>query len=311
MMTLKELRAKRKSVAGIEQITKALKVVSQNKLLKAQHQWYKGRKAFVSTLVRLEQLQYVRSLQDATLPAAVISPSVTFLIILASDRGFCGAFNSRLQKTSAHILASTPTLKHVIIIGKKLASWGQQMAAQYPQLTWECIPNIYEFTQKTVKEWLEKIYPQLPLLDNTQQTHIVYTHYINAITQEVVTAPLGQFESEDLRIALADLDPEYVSPPAQQESIGKIFEDTLPLMRPNLGAIIHAWKKMCFFQQFLSILYEHTVSEHSARMRAMEKAGENASDLLFELQKQYNNLRQTNITKELVEITAGVQSTEH
>jgi F-type H+-transporting ATPase subunit gamma len=311
MMTLKELRAKRKSVAGIEQITKALKVVSQNKLLKTQHQWYKGRKEFISTLKRLEQLQYVQHIQDPPPPSPSVPASIRVLIILASDRGFCGAFNSKLQKTSAHILSSTLELERVVIIGKKLAAWGQQMAVRHLHLTWECIPNIHEFTQKNVKDWLEKLYPELPLSDDAQQVSIVYTHYINAITQEVVVLPMGRFESKDLQATLESLDPKYTPPLVHQESIGSVFENTLPLMRPDLSAVITAWKKMCFFQQFLSILYEHAVSEHSARMRAMEKAGDNASELLLALQKQYNNLRQTNITKELVEITAGVQSTEN
>lgn len=311
MMTLKELRAKRKIVAGIEQITKALKVVSQNKLLKTQHQWHKGRKEFISTLKRLEQLQYVQDIEAPTPPSLSVPAPVTLLIILASDRGFCGAFNSRIQKISAHILESTPELERVIIIGKKLAAWGQQMTAQYLHLTWECIPNIHEFTQKNVKIWLEKIYPEFFLSDRAQQAHIVYTHYINAITQEVVVSPIGQFESTDLRIALKSLDPEYTALPMHQEPIGSIFNHTLPLMRPDLPTVIEAWKKMCFFQQFLSTLYEHAVSEHSARMRAMEQAGDNASELLSGLQKQYNSLRQTSITKELVEITAGVQSTEN
>ena len=310
MMTLKELRAKRKSVAGIEQITKALKLVSQNKLLKTQHQWYKGRKEFIATLKRLEQLQYVQSVYDTVSPNPETAKTVTWLIVLAADRGFCGAFNSKIQKAAAHTLHSNPTLQRVIIIGKKLATWSQQIAAQYPHLIVEYIPSIHEFTQKNVKSWLEATYAHLPLFSSTERVDMIYTHYINAITQEVVVSPIGQFESRDLKNTLHTLDSEHVAPHIQGDSIGDIFENTIPLMRPDLPSVINAWKKMCFFQQFLSLLYEHSVSEHSARMRAMEKAGDNASELLAELQKQYNNLRQTNITKELVEITAGVQSME-
>lgn len=317
MITLKELRIKRKSVEGISQLTKALKVVSQNKLLKAQHQWHKGRKEFLFTLMRLKQLQYVRDVENNIAGGFLNAPNEPrepkVLIVLSSDRGFCGAFNTKIQKLTMHCLKTFSKLQCVIMIGKKISALGPSFSSQYPHIQFEYIHNIQMFSQKKIKEWLGELHQNVSCFESCDLCYVIYAHYINALTQDIVCAPLGMFDDPELLNKISHELPTHThwNPMEKDATVGALFENTIPMLRPDADSVIEMWKKMCFFQQFLSLLYEHFVSEHNARMRAMEKAGDNAKDLLSELQKQYNNLRQGTITKELVEITAGVQSMEN
>ncbi|PPE03632.1 FoF1 ATP synthase subunit gamma [Holospora curviuscula] len=311
MMTLKELRTKRKSVAGIEQLTKALKVVSQTKLLKAQHQWHRAQKEFNTTAHRLEQLHYFHFLKTSLreprdtafqlFPNSASSKEPRHLIVLASDRGFCGGFNTKIQKAVWECLQEMPQLDQVSIIGKKIAPLVQRNAFQYPHIRFEYLYNIQNFAQKEAVEWLEGVYQSAPYA-SLKGCYILYMHYINALSQQVIWVPLG-FSDPRKKNPVSSL-------PSLDKSIGEYFDYTLPLLSPNPAAVLKAWEKMCFFKHFLSLLQEHLVSEHSARMIAMEKAGDNATELLLSLQKQYNYLRQNKITKELVEITAALESME-
>ena len=312
MMTLKELRTKRKSVAGIEQLTKALKVVSQTKLLKAQYQWHRAQKEYAAMARRLKELEYFDFLTRTSLvdenqahvahflpmPAS-LEPK--HLIVLASDRGFCGGFNAKIQKVMLECLTEMPHLDKVTVVGKKIALFLQRNASQYPGIHFEYLYNIQHFAHKEVIEWLEDVYQ---VNTSLKGCYVVYMRYVNALSQHVLGVPLGKIPHEKNTSSSAILD--VFSP--SNKSIGDYFHHTLPLLLPDGPTLLKAWEKMCFFKHFLSLLHEHLVSEHSARMIAMEKAGDNATELLCSLKKQYNYLRQNKITKELVEITAALQA---
>ncbi|ETZ04747.1 MULTISPECIES: F0F1 ATP synthase subunit gamma [Holospora] len=316
MITLKELRTKRKSVAGIEQLTKALKMVSQTKLLKAQHQWRRAQKEFKAMVSRLEHLRYFDFLTKASLEkkddvsvefsdSSFVDSDPKHLIVLASDRGFCGGFNGKIQKEASDCLLRLAQLEHVTIVGKKIVFWAQQEALKYPHIHFEYLYNIQNFSQKEAISWLEEIYKKNSYND-LKGCYVLYMHYINAISQQVELLPLAQNEHRKN----IDSGFEESSFFSMKKSVGEYFHNTLPLLLPDSATLLKAWEKMCICKHFISILQEHLVSEHSARMMAMEKAGDNATELLLSLQKQYNYLRQNQITKELVEITVALQSVE-
>ncbi|ETZ07174.1 ATP synthase gamma chain [Holospora obtusa F1] len=313
MITLKELRSKRKSVAGIEQLTKALKMVSQTKLLKAQHQWRRAQKELDSMVRRLEHLRYFDFLDQTSLEKkekpiitdskeTVLDPK--HLVVLASDRGFCGGFNGKIQKAFLECMLQMQTLKRVTIVGKKITLWGQKEALRYPHVQFEFLHSIQNFAQKDAAHWLENIYKASDNED-LQGCYVLYMHYVNAISQHVVWGSLGNF-SPDHKKKFEEEESFFF----MEKSVGEYFNQTLPLLLPDHSTLLKSWEKMCTCKHFLSLIQEHLVSEHSARMMAMEQAGDNASQLLSSLQKQYNYLRQNQITKELVEITAALQSVE-
>lgn len=284
---LKEVRLRIQSVTSTQQITKAMKMVSAAKLRRAQD-------------AILQMRPYARKLQDMLsnivssisgdmeLPLAEErEPERILFIPITSDRGTCGAYNSNIIKLTRQTIAARYPKQSanggitILPIGKKgyefFAKHDFKVVADYfnifSDLTFDNIKRVAEYAQKA---FLNKEYDRV---------EIVYSQFKNAATQEFVVEPY-------LPIPKVENDTEH------QKNSDFLFEPSKETLLEEL------MPKILNTQVFKAVLDAHA-SEHGARMTAMDKATENANELLRDLKISYNRARQAAITTELTEIVSG------
>ncbi|MGJ1196223.1 ATP synthase F1 subunit gamma [Sphingobacterium spiritivorum] len=290
MANLKEVRNRITSVSSTQQITKAMKMVSAAKLKRA-----------TNAIVQLRP--YATKLRDilADVSASVEGndspftkdrePNKVLLIVVSSNRGLAGAFNANVIKATNNLVASKYAEQlrkgnvSIIAIGKKGNDFYAKRDAYhvianhsdlFTDLNFENTSKITEFVMEQFK------------LGNFDRVEVIYNQFRNAAVQ-VLTAEqiLPLLPSEDSKPKDKQLkEVDYIIEPSKE----KIIEELIP--------------KAIKTQLYKAILDSHA-SEHGARMTAMDKATENAGDLLKALKLSYNQARQAAITTELTEIVSG------
>jgi F-type H+-transporting ATPase subunit gamma len=286
---LKEVRNRIKSVQSTQQITKAMKMVSAAKLRRAQD-------AIVQMRPYARKLQEVLSNivsnvegGDLGMDLAVErSVEKVLMIVITSDRGLCGAYNANIQKLAKlKVEERYPeqlSKGNVTIwgIGKKGTEFfqrrGWKVNADYKDtfLTLN-FPTVQAVAEKAVEAFANKEFDVI---------EIVYSQFKNAATQ-IFTAerflPIPKaVTAKGAKIQKAD----FIFEPAKEELIAELMP------------------KILNTQLFKAVL-DANASEHGARMTAMDKASENANELLKSLKISYNRARQAAITTELTEIVSG------
>lgn len=290
MPSLKEVRNRIQSVVSTQQITKAMKMVAAAKLRRAQDRIIMLRpfeQRLSSILTNLTS-----SLSgDFELPLARPNGVKDVLVIaITSDRGLCGAFNSNIIKSAQQIIlqrypdAYRSGDVHLMCIGKKGCEFfsrrGFNVIEQYSDLFGRLnYENAAEAADAAITGYLRGEYGEVVL---------VYNEFKNVATQIVrieQLLPVVQTESTDTSGPQVD----YLLEPSAEE----IVTDLLPRMLKT---------------KVFKALLESNASENGARMTAMDKATDNAGELLKELRLTYNRSRQAAITKEILEIVGGAEA---
>ncbi|GHE23569.1 ATP synthase F1 subunit gamma [Sphingobacterium griseoflavum] len=288
MANLKEVRNRISSVTSTQQITKAMKMVAAAKLKRA-----------TNAIVQLRP--YANKLRDilAQVSASVEGndspytqdriPTKVLVIVLTSNRGLAGAFNANAIKMANNLIFSKYAEQHargnlrIIAIGKRghdfFQKRGFQVIGNYNDLYNDLnFLNVSQVTSYVMDEFKA---------GNIDRVEIVYNEFRNAAVQ-IMSAeqllPLLPPESSQAENAANEVD--YIIEPSKE----KIIEELIP--------------KAIKTQLFKAVL-DSNASEHGARMTAMDKATENAGDLLKSLKLSYNQARQAAITTELTEIVSG------
>jgi F-type H+-transporting ATPase subunit gamma len=283
MANLKEIRNRITSVSSTMQITSAMKMVSAAKLKKAQD-------AITAMRPYAEKLTELLQNLSATLEGDVGGEYTTqrevkkvLVVAITSNRGLCGAFNSNVIKASksrSGFYAGKQV--DVFAIGKKgndvLVKTSvviENQSAVYDDLTFDNVAVIADaLTDKFISGEYDKI-------------ELIYNQFKNAATQIVQTEqflPLEPVQS-DLTTSVGD----YIFEPSKEEII-------LTLIPKSLKT------------QLYKAIRDSFASEHGARMTAMHKATDNATDLRNELKLTYNKARQASITNEILEIVGGAEA---
>lgn len=283
---LKEVRNRIKSVQSSQQITKAMKMVSAAKLRRAQD-------AIVQMRPYAQKLQemlsnIVSSTEgELNLKLAENRPvENVLLIVITSDRGLAGAYNANVVKAAKQTIqdkyATQFAKGHVTIwnIGKKgwetLSKGGYKTDATYKDLfTHLTFENVQTVAKAAMKAFEEGTFDAV---------EVVYSEFKNAATQ--------RFAAE-----------QFLPIPKQEAAQGAKKTDFI--FEPEKGQLIaELMPKILNIQLYKAVLDAHA-SEHGARMTAMDKASENANELLKSLKISYNRARQAAITTELTEIVSG------
>lgn len=283
---LKEVRNRIKSVQSTQQITKAMKMVSAAKLRRAQDAITQMRPYAQKLQEMLSNI--VSSIEGGTTLALAEERPVekVLLIVITSDRGLCGGYNANIVKlaksTVAEKYSSQFNKGNVTVwnIGKKgwesLSKAGYQTNDRfkdiYLNLNFEAVQ---EAAQSAMKAFEQKEFDAV---------EIIYSEFKNAATQAFVAE---QF-----------LPIPKVAPKAGSKKADFIFEPAKEIL------IAELMPKILNTQLFKAVL-DGNASEHGARMTAMDKASENANELLKSLKISYNRARQAAITTELTEIVSG------
>ena len=284
MANLKEIRNRIASVSSTMQITSAMKMVSAAKLKKAQDA-ITAMRPYASTLTELIQ-NLSGSLDGETQnPYTHIREKQNVLVVaITSNRGLCGAFNANIIKKTRHLLKEVYTDQNVslLTIGKKGSELLEKTRkvvsshdALFDELTYN---NVGEVAQQIMDQFEEKVYDEVVL---------VYNRFKNAATQIVEIEPFLPIIAETAAEATTSVD--YIFEPSQEEIVHELLPKSLKI-------------------QFFKALRDSFASEHGARMTAMHKATDNATELRDQLKLTYNKARQAAITNEILEIVGGAEA---
>ena len=286
MANLKEVRNRIASVTSTQQITKAMKMVSAAKLKRATNAIVQLRPYATKMKEILANLS--ASLEESNSPFIQEREPVRVLIItVASNRGLAGAFNLNVIKTANNLIAEKYPEQyrkgniHIVAIGKKAQDFYEKRNYKvignnnelYNALTFQ---NASKVTEAIMKGFENGDYDRVEL---------VYNRFRNAAVQILTTEQLLPV-ARSVESVSTGQPVDYILEPSQEE----IVEQLIP--------------KSIKIQVYKAILDSHA-SEHGARMTAMDKATENAGDLLKALKLSYNQARQAAITTELTEIVSG------
>ena len=283
MANLKEIRNRITSVSSTMQITSAMKMVSAAKLKKAQD-------AITAMRPYADKLTELLQSLSATLDADTGSKFAdqrevkrVLIVAISSNRGLCGAFNSNIIKQTNNLISNVYAGKDVSVlaIGKKINdAFGKRgivianKSEIFDDLTFDNVAQIAEMLMdKFVTGEFDKI-------------EIVYNKFKNAATQIVMTEqflPIVPVQREEN----ANLD--YIFEPSKVEIVEELIPKSLKT-------------------QLYKGVRDSFASEHGARMTAMHKATDNATELRDQLKLTYNKARQAAITNEILEIVGGAEA---
>jgi F-type H+-transporting ATPase subunit gamma len=283
---LKEVRNRIKSVTSTQQITKAMKMVSAAKLRRAQD-------AIIQMRPYAEKLQEMlsnivsSSSGDMELPLADARPAERILMIpVTSDRGLCGAYNTNIIKLTRQVInekyAKQQAAGNVTILplGKKGYEYFQRYGFKVVDNFWTVFADLNFDNVRNAAAYAQQAF----LNKEFDRVELVYSQFRNAATQVFVAEPylpIPKIENKE-----------------NNKQSDFIFEPTKEVLLQEL------MPKILNTQVYKAVL-DANASEHGARMTAMDKASENANELLRSLKISYNRARQAAITTELTEIVSG------
>lgn len=287
MASLKDIRMRIESTKNTQQITKAMKLVSAAKLRKAQHN-ITNMRPYAVTLKGV--ICNIAATQKVSHPLMTKKESVknVLLVVLTSDRGLCGSFNSSINKFADKYIADNKNKYEkidFIFIGKRGADFFARKKIKGIESITKLDKDISYNLARNIAEKLIGHYEG----GQYDEIRLVYNEFKSAISQKVVCETLLPIELEMSSFEGTNFAPDMIFDPAPE-------------------VIIEALLKKNFNLQVYRAMSESVASEHGARMTAMENASNNARDMISKLTLTYNKLRQEKITTELTEIVSGAES---
>jgi F-type H+-transporting ATPase subunit gamma len=305
MPSLKIIRKRISSVKSTQKITRAMKMVAGARLARAQARILALRPDAVKTQEVLANLVATSRVDDGAAlerepdhPFLAERPEKTVvLLVLTSDRGLCGAFNTNINKMAERAWrerAAQGQTVQMYTLGRKGRDYLRRRNA----------PVVHDFAHiwdnlDTSKARLvsRTVVPAL-VKGDVDSIYLIYNEFKSAMTQRVVVEPLLPLRPSN---GAPDTAPSSNSTDAPPARIDYIFE-------PNKGALLDRLLPMYVEISILRALLESMASELGARMTAMDSATNNAKEMISSLTLAYNRARQAAITKELMEIIGGAEA---
>mgnify|MGYP001344068565 FL=1 len=283
MSGLKEIRNRISSVSSTMQITNAMKMVSAAKLKKAQD-------SITATLPYSNKLSDLVKNISASIDSVDSNPLFAkrevkspLIVVITSNKGLCGGFNSNIIKEVYNISSQYGTKKpDLLTIGKKgndiLKKKFNVISSQNDLYDDFSYSNVRLIANDIMGLYTEEKYDEVIL---------VYNHFKNAATQTITKEqflPIAENSDEDL-----STQGDYIFEPNREKILNELIPKTLSI-------------------QLFKSISDSIAGEHGARMTAMHKATDNASELRDQLKLTYNKARQTAITNEILEIVGGAEA---
>lgn len=293
MASLKEVRNRIVSVNSTQQITKAMKMVSAAKLRKAQE-------AITQMRPYAQKLTEMISTVSNNTESAKENPYTTvknvekvLIIAVTSDRGLCGAFNANIGKATTALISEKYASQQengnveILTIGKKGSEYlnrrgynvNDKFTHVYSKISFSAVKEAAEFAMAGFKEGKYDV------------VELIYNEFKNVATQILRTEQMLPIveKKEENQTTTKKVSTDYIFEPSEEEIISELIPKALKL-------------------QVYKAVLESNASEHGARMTAMDKATDNAGELIKALKLEYNRSRQAAITKEILEIVGGAEA---
>jgi F-type H+-transporting ATPase subunit gamma len=293
MAGLKEVRIRIASVKSTQQITNAMKMVAASKLRRAQNAIIKLRPYAAKLREILQNLSVAIENSEENVFSEERKQEKIVLVVITSNRGLCGAFNSNIIRMAANLLETKYQSQfrnnHVslITIGRKGTDYFRKR--KYPVL--ESHDELFDqLTFANVSLLAEKLMKMFAGKE-TDRIDIVYNQFKNAAVQRLIVEqylPIAP-PSATTGTPASKMEADYIFEPDKETIVRELIPKTLRI-------------------QLFKALLDSFASEQGARMTAMQQATENAKELLRELNISYNKARQNAITNAILEIVSGAEA---
>jgi F-type H+-transporting ATPase subunit gamma len=294
MASLRAIRTRIKSVRNTQKITKAMKLVAAAKLRRAQDAVLRTRpyaEALNELLGSLAAARVAADIPPHPLMEVRENPKRIEVVLLTSDRGLCGGFNSNIIRRAQRFLVEESDKYDVIqfsTIGRRGRDFAKKRGIQtrkdyvgfFGRLRFSMAKQVAD---DLIVEFRER---------NLDAVFLLYNQFRSAIAQS---------------ITLTQLLP-IVAPPSKERTGEGGFITPEHLYEPSRPALLEHLIPRQLAMQIWRALLESEASEHGARMTAMDSATKNANEMIGRLSLQYNRARQASITKELMEIVSGAEA---
>jgi F-type H+-transporting ATPase subunit gamma len=291
MPNLKEVRLRIASVKSTQQITSAMKMVAASKLRKAQNAIIKMRPYASKLKDILQNLSASLDSGDVNVYAQQRAPEKILLVVLTSNRGLCGAFNTNIIRAASQRIhqhySNQSEIGNVslVTIGKKATEFfskrNYKVISQHDHifdvLTYE---NVSVIAEKIMGAFTSQQFDRV---------EIIYNQFKNAAVQQLTVEQFLPVDTSASSIATTGVKTDFMFLPSKEEIVTELIPKSLKI-------------------QFYKTVLDSNASEHGARMTAMHQATDNAGELIKELNLAYNKARQAAITKEILEIVSGAEA---
>ena len=291
MPNLKAIRIRIASVKSTRQITSAMKMVAAAKLRKAQDKIVRLR-PYANKLhdILVSLSQSLAESQVENIYGRTSSPEKILIVVITSNKGLCGAFNSNVTKETRRIIADNYFEQYkkgnvrILAIGKKgfdnLRKLKFNIAGEYNDLLNEVsFERTAVVAEKVMKSFVSGEYDRIEL---------IYNHFKNAAVQQLTREQFLPVETVT-GTATSTVPVDYIFEPGKEEIVQELIPKSLKI-------------------QFYKALLDSYVAENGARMTAMHKATDNATTMISELTMQYNKARQASITNQILEVVSGAEA---
>jgi len=278
-----DLRRRIRSVRNTQQITRAMKTVSTAKFKKAQRSVLDGRPLWHNLPGLLERVAAWAGRQVSPL-LDVRDEKKLLAVVITSDKGLCGAFNSNLlSRAEAFLEEKAPVEASLILVGKKAANHFRKKPYPVRRAYGEKTDKL---TVRELKEIAHLLMGQY-IFARTDSVYIIYNEFKSILAPRVTVARVLPVPAPERQAAVGELPPDW---------------------EPATGSVLQSLLALYLETQVLHAFFESAAAEQAARMMAMENATKNAEDLIGDLVLGLNKIRQASITKELLEIMTAVEA---
>lgn len=302
MASARDIRRRIKGVKSTGKITRAMEMISAVKMRKAIGTVLAIRPYAESALELLQQLNV--AVDENEHPLLRVRPIKKELyVVISSNRGLCGAFNAQIAKRLLSILKEDTEREHCfIVVGKKAEMmakrFGWDVIASFSDVL--NLPNVLDMRPIT------KIIIDEFESGRVDRVVMVYTDYISVMTQTVKVRALLPVALKDTKKALNEMDSED----SEKKPILDGYQESEYLIEPSPKKVLWRMIPRLIEMELYHAILESNASQESARMLAMQSATNSAKDMVFDLTLAYNQLRQSKITQEIAELSAGMAAVE-
>lgn len=292
MANLKAIRIRISSVKSTRQITAAMKMVSAAKLRRAQDKIVRLR-PYVNKLKEIlsELTESLAEAEVENIYAHVSPPEKILLVVITSNRGLCGAFNSGVIRETRRVINEKYSDQFkdgnltILPIGKKGYDYLRKREIKmlpdqndlYDNLTFD---NVAVVADGIMKDFVKGEYDRI---------EIIYNQFKNAAVQILTDEKFLPIEPEITAEEKKNLPVDYIYEPSDKEIVKELIPKSLKI-------------------QFYKAVLDSFVAEHGARMTAMHKATDNATTMIHDLTLEYNKARQAAITNQILEVVGGAEA---
>jgi F-type H+-transporting ATPase subunit gamma len=300
MAGTKEIKQRIRSVKNTKKITKAMELVAASKMKRAVSKTLSSRlyanyswDLLVSLSTRLEEVTHPFFIEN--------DAKKNLIILITSNGGLCGAYNSQIIKKVTHRLKldnGKDTETDIMTVGKKgdgaMRRIGQNIIASFVELPDNSTLSDISPLSKLILDEYKK--------GNYKNIYVAYTDFVSALTQKANIRKLLPISKEELK--------EFIDDGVKEENkIEKEKTEEVPyIYEGDTGKLIESLAEKLTRMQIYQMILESSASEQSSRMMAMKNASEAAGEMIDSLTLVFNKARQAGITQEISEISAGMAS---